>query len=105
MDNYKPAPLLQHSCFAQPVKKPKLFNAESIKECQKKVVEVESEEEPVAIEESQSNQQSSENASNSTTRPIKRKSPSNITVTESQLDEIKMLICSKLPSSALAKHV
>lgn len=103
---------MQHSCFAQPVKNKKIINAKSIKECQKEVIEEESEEEPVATEDSPSNQQSSENcekASNSTTTTTKttkkRKPPSEITVTESQLDEIKMLICSNLPSSALAKHV
>ncbi|XP_066586740.1 uncharacterized protein [Prorops nasuta] len=94
LENYSPAPLMNHSCYAQPVKRKKIINSESIKICQKEVIELEEE---LEIEGSQS----STNFSNST----KTQKSIEIIVTESQLDEIKNLICSRLPSSALAKHV
>lgn len=96
LENYEVAPLMQHSCFAQPVKVNKLINALSVEECYKdspKVSEV--------VMESQCNEDC-----NGLTSQVekKRKVLGEISVSHNQLNEIKNFIVQKLPTSALAKH-
>lgn len=93
-----------HSCFAQPVKRKKIIKALSTNHEEES--EEESDDETGPAEETQPH--SSEAQTHSSTKivaPKKRKPSAIIEVSNSQLDEIKSMICNRLPESAVAKHM
>ncbi|XP_016844525.1 uncharacterized protein LOC103317374 [Nasonia vitripennis] len=106
LEEYDAAPLMQHSCFAEPaVKTKKIVNASSIKRClEPEQYEVIAENELGEIETLQSNQSSSGSQDQAVVVKKKRKPVPEVEVSESQLSEIACIIRNQLPMSALAKH-
>lgn len=104
LKNYDPAPLMQSTCNAQPIKRKKIIKELLTADSSIEAEEV-SEEESTEVENVSSALISSEDQTANKSNGKKRKPAVEIVVSTFQLDEIKSLICNNLPQSALAKHV
>lgn len=87
---------MQHSCYANPVKKKKIINAASITHCYEELEEE-------IVEDTEVNE-SQPDVSKSNSKPKRKSLSQSIDVSELQQQRIASLINDGLPMSALAKH-